>query len=123
MNADNLYHREFRPLLKKARLSGFTFHSLRHTCATLLCFKNVNSKLVQEIMGQANISQAMGTYFHLMLGMGEAATMALEEALSKNLLLPYCCQKPPTTPPVAFVLPANRTLFGARSAGLEPATF
>jgi integrase len=39
MNADNLYHREFKPLLKKVGLFGFTFHSLRHTCATLLCSK------------------------------------------------------------------------------------
>ena len=82
MNADNLYHREFKPLLKKAGLSGFTFHSLRHTCATLLCSKNVNPKIVQEMMGHANISQTMDTYSHLMPGMGDAAATALEEALS-----------------------------------------
>lgn len=44
MNADNLYHREFKPLLKKAGLCGFTFHSLRHTCATLLCSKTSTPK-------------------------------------------------------------------------------
>jgi integrase len=82
MNADNLYHREFKPLLKKAELSGFTFHSLRHTCATLLCSKNVNPKIVQEMMGHANISQTMDTYSHVMPGMGDAAATALEEALS-----------------------------------------
>ena len=82
MNADNLYHREFKPLLKKAGLSGFTFHSLRHTCATLLCSKNVNPKIIQEMMGHANISQTMDTYSHLMPGMGEAAATALEEALA-----------------------------------------
>ena len=63
MNADNLYHREFKPLLKEAGLSGFTFHSLRHTCATLLCSKNVNPKIVQEMMGHANISQTMDNLF------------------------------------------------------------
>jgi integrase len=82
MNADNFYHREFKPLLKKAGLSGFTFHSLRHTCATLLCSKDVNPKIVQEMMGHANISQTMDTYSHVMPGMGEAAATALEEALS-----------------------------------------
>ena len=61
MNADNLYHREFKPLLKKAGLSGFTFHSLRHTFATLLCSKNVNPKIVQEVLGHATISQTMDT--------------------------------------------------------------
>jgi integrase len=82
MNADNLYHREFKPLLKKAGLSGFTFHSLRHTCATLLCSKNVNPKIVQETMGHATISQTMDTYSHLMPGMGYVAAEAIESSLS-----------------------------------------
>ncbi|PLS86612.1 MAG: site-specific integrase [Actinobacteria bacterium] len=82
MNADNLYHREFKPLLKRAGLSGFTFHSLRHTCATLLCSKNVNPKIVQEMLGHATISQTMDTYSHVMPGMGDVAATALEEALS-----------------------------------------
>ncbi len=82
MNADNLYHREFKPLLKKAGLSGFTFHSLRHTCATLLLSKNVNPKIVQEMLGHATISQTMDTYSHLMPGIGDVAAMALEEALT-----------------------------------------
>jgi hypothetical protein len=75
-------NREFKPLLKKAGLSGFTFHSLRHTCATLLCSKNVNPKIVQEILGHATISQTMDTYSHPMPGMGDVAATALEEALS-----------------------------------------
>ena len=82
MNADNLYHREFKPLLKKAELSGFTFHSLRHTSATLLLSKNVNPKIVQEMLGHATISQTMDTYSHVMPGMGDVAAIALQEALS-----------------------------------------
>ena len=81
MNADNLYHREFKPLLKKVGLSGFTFHSLRHTSATLLLSKNVNPKIVQEMLGHATISQTMDTYSHVMPGMGDVAATALEEAL------------------------------------------
>jgi integrase len=82
MNADNLYHREFKPLLEKAGLSGFTFHSLRHTCATLLLSKNVNPKIVSEMLGHATISQTMDTYSHVMPGMGDVAAEALESALS-----------------------------------------
>jgi integrase len=62
LGADNLYHRGFKPLLNKARLSGFTSHSLRHTCAALLLSKNVNPKIVQEMLGHATISQTMDTY-------------------------------------------------------------
>ena len=42
MDHNNLYHRDFKSLLKQAGLwsedkhERFTFHSLRHTCATLL---------------------------------------------------------------------------------------
>lgn len=82
MNADNLYHRGFKPLLKRAGLSGFTFHSLRHTCATLLLSKNVNPKIVSEMLGHATISQTMDTYSHVMPGMSDVAAEALENALS-----------------------------------------
>jgi len=82
MNADNLYHRGFKPLLGRAGLSGFTFHSLRHTCATLLLSKNVNPKIVSEMLGHATISQTMDTYSHVMPGMGDVAATALEEAFS-----------------------------------------
>jgi integrase len=54
---------------------------LVHTCATMLCSKNVNPRIVQEMMGYANISQTMDTYSHLMPGTGDAAATALEEAL------------------------------------------
>jgi integrase len=82
MNADNLYHRGFKPLLEKAGLSGFTFHSLRHTCATLLLTKNINPKIVCEMLGHATISQTMDTYSHVMPGMSDVAADALESALS-----------------------------------------
>jgi integrase len=58
-----------------------TFHSLRHTCATLLLSKNVNAKIVQEMLGHATITQTMDTYSHVLPGMGDVAATALEEAL------------------------------------------
>lgn len=75
MDHNNLYHRGFKTLLKKADLDGqgFTFHSLRHTCATLLLSKNVNPKIVQEMLGHATISQTMDTYSHVLPGMQDAA--------------------------------------------------
>lgn len=60
-NADNINHREFKTLLKKAGLSGFTFHSLWRTCATLLLSKNIKPKIIQEMLRHAMISQMMDT--------------------------------------------------------------
>jgi integrase len=84
MNANNLYHRDWKNLLGRAGLSdrGFTFHALRHTFATTLLRQNVNPKIVQHQLGHATISQTMDTYSHVMPDMGNVAADALEAALS-----------------------------------------
>ena len=122
MNADNIYHRGFEPLLERSGLFGFTFHSLRHTSATNLLSKNGNSKIVSEMLGHATISQTMDTYSHVMPGMGEAAATALEEALT----WPTAAKAPDDSVGgfrVLWVFAANSGISVARSAGLEPATF
>lgn len=84
MDANNLYHRDWKNLLERAGLSdqGFTFHALRHTFATTLLRQNVNPKIVQHQLGHATISQTMDTYSHVMPEMGDIAADALEAALS-----------------------------------------
>ena len=88
LDHNNLYHRDFKSLLKRVgfcsvdKQKRFTFHSLRHTCATLLLSsKNVNPKILQERLGHATLTQIMDTYSHVLPAMGEVATTALEEAL------------------------------------------
>lgn len=51
-------------------------------CATLLLSVNVNPKVVQEILGHANIYETMDTYSHALPSMQEAAVNAMEGALS-----------------------------------------
>jgi integrase len=71
MDHNNLYYREYRPLLKRAGLSGegFTFlHSLRHTFATALFKRGEHPKVVQALLGHSSIMQTMDTYSHLMGG-------------------------------------------------------
>ena len=67
--------------LKKAELSGITFHDLRHTCASLLFQRNVHPKFVQEPLGHASIVITLDTYSHMLPGMGGEATDAMGEAL------------------------------------------
>jgi integrase len=82
INPSNLYNREYKPLLKQARLEGegFTFHSLRHTFATALVARGEHSKVVQSLLGHSSITQTMDTYSHLMEGMGGDAVGGLDEA-------------------------------------------
>jgi integrase len=74
--------RQFKPLLKRANLPQKTrFHDLRHTCATLLLTKNVNPKVVSEMLGHSNIAITLDTYSHVLPNMQDSAARALEEAL------------------------------------------
>ena len=57
------------------------FHNLRHTCATLL-YSKVNPKVVQEMLGHANISQTMDIYSHVLPNMQDEAAAAMESALT-----------------------------------------
>lgn len=65
-NPSNLRCRSFARLLKRAGLPSNTrFHDLRHTCATLLLSRNVNPKIVSEMLGHANIAITLDIYSHV----------------------------------------------------------
>ena len=82
MDHNNLYHREYKALLKAAGLAeqGFTFHSLRHTFGTALFKRGEHPKIVQSLLGHARIVQTMYTYSHLLEDIGGDAVGELDEA-------------------------------------------
>jgi integrase len=73
---------KFKPLLKRAGLPEIRFHDLRHTCATLLLTRNVNPKIVSEMLGHSSIAITLDTYSHVLPNMRDQAAAAMEEALS-----------------------------------------
>jgi integrase len=73
---------KFKPLLKRAGLPVIRFHDLRHTCATLLLTRNVNPKIVSEMLGHSSIAITLDTYSHVLPNMRNQAAAAMEEALS-----------------------------------------
>ena len=73
---------KFKPLLKRAGLPPVRFHDLRHTCATLLLTRNVNPKIVSEMLGHSTIAITLDTYSHVLPNMRDQAAAAMEEALS-----------------------------------------
>lgn len=81
VDVGNMTYRSFRPLLERADLPRIRFHDLRHTCATLLLSKGTHPKIVQEMLGHANISETMDTYSHVLPGMQDGAVSAMEDAL------------------------------------------
>ena len=82
LDRHDLTSRQFKPLLERAELPRKTcFHDLRHTCATLLLTKNINPKVVSEMLGHSNIAITLDTYSHVLPNMQDSAARALEEAL------------------------------------------
>ena len=82
VNPSHLRNRSFAQLLKRADLPPTTrFHDLRHTCATLLLSRNVNPKIVSEMLGHSSIAITLDTYSHVLPTMQESAVRALKEAL------------------------------------------
>jgi integrase len=71
-------------------LPAVRFHDLRHTCAALLLSRNVNPKIVSEMLGHASIAITLGTYAHVLPNMQESAVRALEKVLG---CLPLTGQK------------------------------
>jgi integrase len=55
----------YRPLLRRAGLPAITFHTLRHTAATLLLAEGEHPKVVQELLGHAQVSITLDRYSHM----------------------------------------------------------
>ena len=79
---NNLYYREYKPLLKRVRLAdgGFTFHTLIRTFATALLIRREHPKVIQSLLGHSSVTQTMDTYSHLMNGIGGDVVDGLNEA-------------------------------------------
>ena len=82
VNPSNLRNRSLKALLERAGLPSIRFHDLRHTCATLLLSRNVNPKIVSEMLGHASIAITLDTYSHVLPNMQESAVRAMQDALS-----------------------------------------
>jgi integrase len=80
-DAQNVFNRQFKPLLKQADLPPIRWHDLRHTCATLLLGRGVHPKLVQHLLGHASITMTLDRYSHWIPSMGRHAAEGLDEAL------------------------------------------
>jgi integrase len=82
MDRVNLVKRSFKPLMGRTRLPQIRFQDLRHTFATLLLSRGTHPKVVQEVLGHADISQTMDTYSHVLPDMQKGAVSEIEWGLT-----------------------------------------
>lgn len=78
----NFWRWHWKPLIKKVGLpSTFTFHTLRHGCASILLNQNIPIPIVSKYLGHSNSYVTMRTYTHMIDGMGGMAADGMDEAL------------------------------------------
>ena len=66
---------------KEKRPAAITFHSLRHTCASMLFAQGVHPKIVQEMLGHSTVSITMDLYSHSTPSLQAAAVQRLDAIL------------------------------------------
>jgi integrase len=71
----------FLRLCRRAKVVGASFHTLRHTCASLLLSQGVHPKVVQEMLGHSTIAITMDLYSHSTPSLQDDAARRLDDAL------------------------------------------
>ena len=85
LDAMNLLHRLWYPLLAKAGLRRRRFHDLRHTYASLLLADKESPVYVKDQLGHSSIKITVDLYGHLVPGANRGAVDRLAAATSCNL--------------------------------------
>lgn len=79
-----LYEIHCRALVN-AGIDHIAFHDLRHTFATLLLEKGENVKIIQELLGHADIGTTLNTYGHVLERMKAASAERVEGIIGSIL--------------------------------------
>ena len=79
VQGDNIRHRVFYPVLKKAGLRHIRLHDLRHTFASLLIQQGESLAYVKEQMGHHSIQVTVDIYGHLVPGGNKTAVDRLDD--------------------------------------------
>jgi integrase len=76
LNYGNLRSRVLVPTGEEAGLPWVTFHTFRHTCASMLFDRGSNAKQVQRQLGHHSSALTLETYIHLLSDDVDAARAA-----------------------------------------------
>ncbi|MBQ9041612.1 MAG: tyrosine-type recombinase/integrase [Eggerthellaceae bacterium] len=74
---------EFKRICADAGITGYSFHSLRHTHATWLLSHGIDMRTIQERLGHANVSTTLALYAHVLPGRDREAADAFEAAVEE----------------------------------------
>jgi integrase len=72
------------PSFDRAGLPPVTFHALRHTAATLLLSEDEHPKVVQELLGHAQVSITLDRYSHMTPRLMSNAAAVMDRLLDEE---------------------------------------
>jgi integrase len=78
----SVLYQSYSRLLRREGFPALSFHSLRHTTASLLLEAGDPHKSVQELLGHANIAMTMDTYSHITPKLKSDTAQKMDELLS-----------------------------------------
>jgi integrase len=81
LRKSNVVRRSFHPILKRAGVTGITFHGLRHSCASMLLHHGESIKVVSERLGHASTAMTLNIYAHVAPGAQARAAARLDALL------------------------------------------
>ncbi|MBM3270618.1 MAG: site-specific integrase [Candidatus Sericytochromatia bacterium] len=84
LRKENIARRYLSKRLEAANLPTITFHGLRHTAATLLLYLGEHPKVVQELLGHAEIATTLDIYSHYQESMGRKAASRLNDFFAEK---------------------------------------
>jgi integrase len=83
LRKSNFLRRVFYPIREAAGLRPtLTFHHLRHTAASLMLLQGASPKLVQEVLGHADVTLTLRTYSHVLPGVSRQAADSMDALLA-----------------------------------------
>jgi integrase len=78
-----LRQRHFLPICKRAQISGFVIHGLRHTFASIAIMQGMSLMAVAATLGHASVKMVLERYGHMLAGMDRQAVDAVDAAMAK----------------------------------------
>jgi integrase len=79
LDSQNFINRVFRPALRRAKITNFSWHDLRHTFASRLAMAGVDIRTIQELLGHQSLAMTL-RYAHLSPAHKRDAVRHLERA-------------------------------------------
>jgi len=83
IDASNMLHRSFKPLLARAKLRPIRFHDIRHTAITLWIASGIDAVAISRLAGHSSVAFTLDQYGHVFPSTFDRAAEVMGETLNR----------------------------------------